>query len=148
MSVKPYLIAVAFFFCFSVAHAAEKPVYTGFLNDKAVGGYDTVAYFTDKAAVKGRPEFSTKWNGATWLFSSQKNRDMFMKNPEQYAPQYGGYCAYAVALGKTASADPMAWKIVNGKLYLNYDEGVKKMWEENQADYVTKADRNWPDIIK
>ena len=87
-------------------------------NATAIKGYDPVAYFKQSAAVKGSPQFTTQWMGATWQFSSAENRDLFAANPEQYAPQYGGYCAYAVSEGHTASIDPEAWKIVDGKLYV------------------------------
>jgi YHS domain-containing protein len=76
--------------------------------------------------VKGSAQFSYEWQGATWLFSSAENRDRFNAEPDRYAPQYGGFCAYAVSKGRTASIDPEAWKIVDGKLYLNYSKGVQK----------------------
>jgi hypothetical protein len=84
--------------------------------------------------------------GATWRFASAEHRDMFAASPEQYAPRYGGYCSYAVSQGHTASIDPEAWKIVDGKLYLNYSKGVQKMWEKDQAGYIGKADANWPGL--
>ena len=81
----------------------------------AIRGYDPVAYYQQSAPVKGSSQFSFQWQGATWLFASADNRDRFQAEPERYAPQYGGYCAYAVSKGRTASIDPEAWKIVDGK---------------------------------
>lgn len=112
----------------------------------AVSGYDTVAYFKENKPVEGKAEFSTEWNGAKWQFSSAENRDAFQKNPEKYAPQYGGYCAYAVSQGYTASADPQAWKIVDGKLYVNYNKSVKEKWEQDIPNYIASANKNWNDL--
>ena len=89
----------------------------------AVEGYDPVAYFTDSKPVKGSSQYTYRWQGAIWHFASAQHRDAFAKSPESYAPQYGGYCAYGVSQGHTAPVDPAAWKIINGKLYLNYKQG-------------------------
>ena len=110
---------------------------------KALSGYDAVAYFAVQDAVQGNPQYEYAWNGAKWLFSSQENLEKFRSNPEAYAPQFGGYCAYAVSEGHTANGDPQAWKVVDGKLYLNYSKDVKKMWEQNQAERIQKAGVNW-----
>lgn len=131
----------------TVVHAADKPVYTGFFSNVAVGGYDPVAYFTDNKPVKGDSRFSTEYQGAQWHFASAANRDRFIAAPERYAPQYGGYCAWAVSEGSTASADPRLWKIVEGKLYLNYDADVQKKWEADMAGHIRKADKNWPAVL-
>jgi hypothetical protein len=85
---------------------------------------------------------------ATWLFSSAENRDRFAADPQKYAPQYGGYCSYAVSQGHTASIDPEAWRVVDGKLYLNYSKGVQKKWEMDTTGYIQKADQNWPGLHK
>ncbi|MCZ4315066.1 YHS domain-containing protein [Comamonadaceae bacterium G21597-S1] len=130
-----------------LAQAASDPVYTGFFSNVAVGGYDTVAYFTENKPVKGDSRFSTSYKGAQWHFASQANRDRFIADPERYAPQYGGYCAWAVSEGDTASSDPTLWKIVDGKLYLNYDAGVQKKWEQDIAGHIRKADGNWPGVL-
>lgn len=106
-------------------------------------GYDTVAYFAVDNAVKGDAKYSYVWNGAKWLFSSEENMNKFMANPEAYAPQFGGYCAYAVSEGYTADADPEAWKVVDGKLYLNYSMEVKETWEKNQGERIANAKKNW-----
>jgi len=128
-------------------HAAEKPVYTGFFSRLAVGGYDAVAYFTEQKAVKGDSRHVHEYAGASWQFVSAANRDAFIADPKRYAPQYGGYCAWAVAEGGTASADPTLWKIVHDKLYLNYDADVQKKWESDIAGNIRKADRNWPAVL-
>ena len=114
----------------------------------AIRGYDAVAYYQQSAPVKGSPQFSYQWRGATWLFASAENRDRFQADPERYAPEYGGYCAYAVSKGRTASIDPEAWKIVDGKLYLNYSRGVQKKWEQDVPGNIVKADKNWPELHK
>ena len=112
----------------------------------AIRGYDPVAYHQQSGPVKGSAQFSYQWRDATWLFASAENRDRFQAEPERYAPQYGGYCAYAVSTGRTASIDPEAWKIVDGKLYLNYSKGVQKKWEQDVPGNIVKADKNWPDL--
>ena len=114
----------------------------------AIRGYDPVAYFTDQRPVKGLPQFNYSWMGATWLFATAANRDQFSADPARYAPQYGGYCSYAVSKGHTASIDPEAWRIVDGKLYLNYSKGVEKTWEEDVPGNIQKADQNWPGLHK
>jgi YHS domain-containing protein len=113
----------------------------------AIKGYDPVAYFTDGGPVKGKQEFRYEWEGAKWLFASAGHRDLFKADPGKYAPQYGGYCAYAVSQGKTADIDPEAWNIVDGRLYLNLSKDVQKKWSSDIPGYIKKADRNWPHIL-
>ena len=110
----------------------------------AIKGYDPVAYFTDGKPVKGSPSYTYRWMGAVWQFAGAGHRDEFARTPEKYAPQYGGYCAYGVSQKHTVSIDPEAWSIVDGKLYLNYSQGVKKTWSQAIPKYVEDADRNWP----
>jgi hypothetical protein len=129
------------------AMAREAPVYTGLFSSVAVSGYDPVAYFTDGKPVEGRKEFSTRWMNVDWRFASAQNRDLFVANPEKYAPQYGGYCAWAVSQNKTASADPKVWKIVGGKLYLNYDQDIQKKWEADTPGHIARANHNWPSVL-
>lgn len=114
----------------------------------AIRGTDPVAYFTQGKPVKGKPEFSYKWGNATWQFASTENWDLFMQNPEKYAPQYGGFCAWAVSQGYTAATDPNAWKIENDKLYLNYNSAVQWGWEKDVSGNVSKGDKNWPGLAK
>ncbi len=110
----------------------------------AIRGYDPVAYFMDSKPMKGDSKFTHSWGGATWQFTSAAHRDRFAQSPEKYAPQYGGYCAYAVSEGHTAEIDPNAWKVLDGKLYLNYSLDVREKWQKEQADRIMKADKNWP----
>ena len=131
----------------SRVYAADKPVYTGFFSRLAVSGYDAVAYFTQQKAVKGDSRHVFEYAGAQWQFASVANRDAFIADPKRYAPQYGGYCAWAVAEGGTASADPTLWKIVDGRLYLNYDAEVQKKWERDIAGNIRKADQHWPAVL-
>ena len=130
------------------AHAKSPEIFTGLVAGTAVGGYDPVAYFTDGKPVAGRADITHQWKGATWRFSSEKNRETFKANPEKYAPQYGGYCAWAVSQGYTAKGDPNYWKIVDGKLYLNYDAGVQKNWEKNIPGHIASANKNWPKVLE
>lgn len=130
------------------SEAAEDPVYTGFLSNVAVGGYDPVSYFSEGGPVKGSDDYTLIHNGAEWHFATAGNRDAFRRDPERYAPQYGGYCAWAVAQGSTAKGDPMNWKIVNGKLYLNYNSEIQKRWEQNIPENIRAADRNWPRVLE
>lgn len=131
----------------SINAYALDPTYTPLFSDKAIRGYDTVAYFTESKPVKGDEKFSTQYNEATWLFSSQENLDIFLADPEKYAPQYGGYCAYAVANNGTASIKPELFTIHDGKLYLNYNQSVNDKWLANKDDFIVDADKNWPKLL-
>lgn len=113
----------------------------------AAGGYDTVAYHTQRTAVPGKPEFRVSWKGAEWQFSTVANRDLFVAAPEQYAPQYGGYCAFAVAGGSTAAGDPRVFDVVNGRLYLNLSASTQASWRREQAGMIQRGDQNWPRLI-
>ncbi len=117
-------------------------------NQVAIEGYDPVAYFTDGRPVKGSARFSHQWMDATWWFASAEHRDLFAKDPQKYAPRFGGYCAYGVSEGHTSKADPQAWKIVDGKLYLNYNKSVQKMWEQDLMRRIGAAEKNWPSLHK
>jgi len=132
----------------SRAMAADDPIYTPLLSNKAVSGYDVVSYFNgDQVPVKGKSEFSTEYKGAEWLFASQENLDTFLAEPMKYAPQYGGYCAYAVALGQTAKGDPLQYHINDGKLYLNINQDIRTKWLGNKQEYISKANDNWPNVL-
>jgi len=111
-----------------------------------IDGYDPVAYFTEGKPVKGLKEFEYQWMEAAWRFANKENLELFKKNPEKYAPQYRGYCAYAVSQGYTAKVDPEAWDIVDEKLYLNYSKSVRKKWREKRDEYIILADKNWPGL--
>lgn len=118
----------------------------GVFGSSAVRGYDVVAYFTQGRPVEGERKYTHKWMNTEWRFSSAKHRDMFAANPEKFAPQYGGWCAWAVSQGYTAPVDPQAWRIVDGKLYLNYSKSVQAQWNQNIPGHIANGDRNWPKI--
>ncbi|PSU45494.1 YHS domain protein [Photobacterium frigidiphilum] len=132
---------------------AGDAIYTGLFSNKALDGYDTVAYFTEGKPVKGNSAYITEYKGADWYFSSKQNRDLFVKNPDKYAPQYGGFCAWAVAAkNDRAPGDPQQWTIVKdtnnvAKLYLNYDKTIKQRWEQDISGFIVKGDKNWPTLL-
>lgn len=128
-----------------IAAPAQKPS-TFIQSGKAIRGYDPVAYFTESKPVKGYDSLHLDWNNATWYFSSGKNLNLFKANPEKYAPQYGGYCAYGLSNGYKAATEPDAWTIESGKLYLNYNLDVRKEWDKNRKERIEKADKNWPSV--
>jgi hypothetical protein len=113
----------------------------------AIHGYDPVAYFVEGGPRKGRPEFAVQHRGARWLFASEANKKRFEEEREKYLPAYGGYCAYGVAQGYLVKIDPTAWRIVDNRLYLNYDRSVARTWAKDIPGYVTKADTNWPELV-
>ena len=141
------LTALVLAFAAAPAAAKEDPVYTGTFSSLAVSGHDPVAYFKEGKPVEGSSEHELEWNGATWRFSSAANLAAFEADPQAFAPQYGGYCAWAVSQGYTASTDPTAWRIVDGKLYLNYSHGVQRRWEQDVPGNIAKADTNWPKVL-
>ena len=114
----------------------------------ALRGYDAVAYFTENEAVMGDSAISYQWRGASWQFSSVEHRIEFAADPARYAPQFGGYCAFAVAQGTTADGDPQQWAIVKDKLYVNNNAVAKKLWDQDRHGNIVLADRNWPLIPK
>jgi len=113
----------------------------------AIDGTDPVAYFTEGGPVVGAPGISLDWSDVTWRFASEANRAAFQEDPEAYAPQYGGWCAWAVAEGYTASTVPEAWRIVDGKLYLNFSRRVQRRWERDIPGNIARADANWPGVL-
>lgn len=114
----------------------------------AVGlqGYDVVAYFTQNKPVKGNGDHVVTRDGVTYLFANEEDKKLFIANPEKYLPQYGGWCAFGASVGKKISSDPLAWKIVDGKLYLNLNQRVQGLWSKDISGYIKKADSNWPKI--
>ena len=131
----------------AAAVAAGKPAVNTSRGDLALHGYDAVAYWSDGKPVQGLPSFEYRWMNAVWRFASAEHRDQFSKEPERYAPQFGGYCAYAVSLGKTADVDPHAWRIVDGHLYLNYSRSIQRLWEQDVPGNIVKARQNWPAVL-
>jgi hypothetical protein len=107
-------------------------------------GYDVVAYFTEGQPVQGRAELTHDHGGVTWRFASARHRDLFAAEPAKYAPQYGGFCAWGVAQGRLFDVDPVTgWRIVDGKLFLNFNADIQATWEKDIFGFITKADANW-----
>lgn len=113
----------------------------------AIRGTDPVAYFTEGRPIQGIQDYAYEWQGVTWLFANAKHRDLFANNPEAYAPQYGGFCAYGVSQGVLVSIVPEAWAIVDGKLYLNVSADVQQLWQEDIPRYISQANHNWPMLV-
>jgi len=141
-----YLISILVIMASLSPAFSQQEVYSK--SEAAIQGYDPVAYFRDQKPVKGGKQFTYAWKGATWKFSSARNMNDFKSNPEAFAPQYGGYCAYGVAEGHKAPTSPDAWTIVDGKLYLNYDKGVKALWNKDQNRFIKMANENWETVKK
>jgi YHS domain-containing protein len=112
----------------------------------AIGGFDVVAYYTKKAAVRGKPEFKYVWHDATWLFENAENRDKFAANADAYAPQYGGHCAWKMIGGGKFPADPKVWSIRDGKLYLFGNQSVNKKFNDDGDTYIAKANSQWQSL--
>lgn len=112
----------------------------------AIGGYDTVAYFTEGMPVQGRAKFHHFWNGAVWYFSSEENRDKFKAEPVAFAPQYDGYCAWAASQNYKRPGDPQVWQIEDNKLYIKVHEGAQKKWRGDVPKHISQADENWVKI--
>ena len=139
-------VAILVFALFADASYAIDPVYKDIFG-RAIKGTDPVAYFTEGKPTKGTREYTYEWKDAEWRFSSKENLLLFQENPEQYSPQFGGYCASAVSQGYTASIDPKAWTIVNDKLYLNYSLRVREKWSQDIPGNIKKAEKNWPILL-
>ncbi len=115
-------------------------------NDLAIKGYDTVSYFTEGTPTKGSDKYTAAYNGAIYHFSSADNRDLFKEDPAKYAPQYGGFCAFGVALNQKFDTDPTAWHIKGDKLYLNLNKDVQKKWLTDVPGYLKQSQGNWTTI--
>jgi hypothetical protein len=136
---------------FGKAAAEERiPVNTGYFGNVAILGYDPVAYFTDGRAVQGKPEINQSWLGATWHFASIEHRDAFAAEPMSYAPQYGGFCAGSVSMGKiTDNIDPNSWRIIDGKLYLfGGSGGLEQDFDPAASQILAGAEAQWPEVKK
>ena len=117
----------------------------------SISGYDPVAYFTDGKPVQGKTEFEYLWHRSRWRFASSDHRDLFMKGPDRYAPQYDGYCAMGVSGDDAAhkdTVDPEAWAIVDGKLYLTHNQYWLEVWREHSDEYIKRADVDWQTVSK
>ena len=138
------VLAAVFIVTFAAPDATAQTRVVNQSQGVAIKGYDPVAYFTQSDAVKGDATHAHVWNDATWLFATAANRDAFAADPEKFAPQYGGYCAYAMSRDYVADITPTAWKIVDGKLYLNNSRPVHVWWQADIAGNIAQGDTNWP----
>jgi len=145
--------SLPFFFLFIVTFssqvlAGKDPIFTPIFSNLAIRGYDAVAYFTLGEPTKGNKEFEYEWKGAAWRFSNAQHLEQFKAEPEKYAPQYGGYCAWALAENKLAPIDPKQWTIVEDKLYLNYNLKIQNKWLKDRDNLITEGDKNWPAVLE
>lgn len=131
----------------ALAHAGAPEVNLGHFNKLAMNGYDVMTYWRGGKPLEGKKEISASYNGATWVFISEENRARFLENPAKYAPQYGGYCAYAASRNAVADVDPFAWRIWKDKLYLNYSSRVRRQWASDIDENIAKANKFWPKLL-
>ena len=129
-----------------IAPANGSEVFTDLVRGTGAGGFDVVAYVNAGRPVQGSAQITHVWNGASWRFANSANRDAFAAEPERFAPAYGGHCSWAAAQGYKAKGDPRNWKIVGGRLFLNYDANVQKTWETDIPGFIASADGNWPSL--
>ena len=129
------------------AFAAEPAIYAN-AEKLAVGGYDPVSYFNPGGPTVGLAKHESQWNGAAWRFASAESQAKFLADPHAYAPQFGGYCAWAVSQGYIAPGDPQLWAVVEGKLYLNYNARAKELWDADRAPAIERARANWPTVLE
>jgi len=132
------------------AQDARKPVNTlgAAADNVAIRGYDPVAYFREGGPRQGKPEFAVQHDGATWWFASAEDKALFEADPDKYMPAFGGFCAYGTSRGYLVKIEPEAWSIVDGRLYLNYDLGVRDTWQKDTKGYIDQANANWPKLDK
>lgn len=127
----------------------EKGFYNNINDDGVImGGYDPVAYFTDKKAIKGSSQFSARYNGATYYFTSQEHADMFKEHPDMFAPLYGSFCGYAMAFARRRPVNPEYWNIVDGHLILQHSKGAWELFNKDIPKFKSEADVQWPPIQK
>ena len=146
--MKNILKSIAAIALLSVSAYAGDLVNVSGASKAAVSGYDTVAFFTDSKPVNGSPFIAADYQGATYYFASEEHKALFTANPEKYVPQFGGFCAFGVALGKLFPVDINTWQVRDGKLYLNLNPDILKKFNADFADNVVKADKNWPGLVK
>ncbi|MGE3929268.1 MAG: YHS domain-containing (seleno)protein [Hyphomonadaceae bacterium] len=150
--LRPLFFALALSFAGFIAAPAPAfadtaPVYTPLLSNVGASGYDVVAYFTERRPVRGIARHRTTHQGVEYRFASAEHLTAFRANPARYLPQYGGYCAWAVSQGYTAPADPNAWRVVDGRLYLNYNAEIQRRWEQDIPGHIRNANGNWPSVL-
>lgn len=141
------LLGLALLAASPAAAAPPAPETNASKDGLAVGGYDPVAYFRDGRPARGSSAYQLRHQGAVWRFASAESLQAFLASPGAYAPQFGGYCAWAVSQHYLAPGDPLQWKIVGGKLYLNANARAKQLWEADQADAIARGHANWPAVL-
>ena len=145
--MKKLLVALMLF-CTLSTIATAKDLLNLNGNDVAIQGYDPVAFFTDNRPMKGNPEFQSEYRGAKYYFVSAEHKATFDREPAKYEPQFGGYCAYGASRGRKAPIKIEAWQVVNGRLLMQYDLGVKDKFNQDQLGNLRKADQNWPGLVE
>jgi YHS domain-containing protein len=148
MNRRTILSVAAVLLTASKVLAASTEIYTGIVDGVAAGGYDAVSYLQDGGPKMGDAANNLEWKGAKWLFSSAENLAAFKANPDKYAPQYGGYCAYAVSKGSTAKGDPTVFTVVDGKVYFNLSKSVQSLWQKDVPGNIAAANTNWPKVLE
>mgnify|MGYP005840148481 CR=1 FL=1 len=158
-----FRILIASGFLFSSAHIFADPAasirqneYSLSRGHLALQGYDPVSYFKSSGPLKGRKSITTEYNGIHYRFGSETNKREFLKNPTQYEPEYGGWCAWAMLEGDRTESNPESYKIVEGKVYLFYDGffgDTLKKWNEKaeetpETQLIETADEHWSDQIR
>ncbi len=131
----------------ALASASPAPSVSATEAGVTIGGHDPVAYFTEGRPVIGSSNFTLRWNGADWRFASAASRDRFAADPETYAPAFGGYCAWAISQNYIAPGDPQVWRIVDGRLYLNFNHRAQMLWEADLAGAIARGNANWPAVL-
>ena len=148
MKMKTLIKALAATLFLSASVFAGELVNVSGASRIALGGYDPVAFFTDSKPVNGSPFITAGHQGATYFFGSEEHKKLFTENPDHYAPQFGGYCAYGVGLDKLFPVDIKTWQVRDGKLYLNLNSDVLKKFNADFDGNVAKADKNWPGLVQ
>lgn len=146
--MKTIIHTIAASLLLSVAAFSGDLVNVSGASNAALNGYDPVAFFTESKPVNGSPFISAEYKGVTYYFANEEHKKLFTAVPEEYAPQYGGYCAYGVALGKLFPVDISTWQVVDGKLYLNLNPEILKKFNEDLGGNVSKAEKHWPDLVE
>ena len=144
--MKNLILSAFFAMTLVYVNAQVEPIFS--TSKGAIRGYDPVAYFVQQKPLKGDKSISHKWQGAIWYFSSESNKSKFVENPDKYAPQYGGYWAFAMGHNQTANIDPLSWEIEDGKLYLNYNSKIQEKWKNDKVNLIRSADENWKNFDK
>ena len=148
MNMKTIIKSLAAIVLLSASVFAGDLVNVSGASKAAVNGYDPVAFFTDAKPVNGSPFITAEHQGAIYFFASEEHKKLFTANPDKYVPQFGGFCAYGVALGKLFPVDINTWQVRDGKLYLNLNPDILKKFNEDLGGNVAKADKNWPELVK